>query len=60
MAAATICWICHKPGTDDDPLTADHLLALHNGGHHTAGNYRAAHRSCNSRRGATITNASAA
>ena len=46
-----VCWICHRPATDnDDPMTVDHLLPAHI--HGGAGPLLPAHRSCNSRRGA--------
>ena len=53
LAAATACAICGLPPTHDDPLTADHVVPRAHGGG-AAGNLRAAHRSCNSRRGATV------
>ena len=42
---ATLCWVCKKPATPDDPFQADHILpaATHGGG----GPVAAAHRSCN-------------
>lgn len=46
------CWICGGQATADDPFTADHLIPLSKGGTHSADNLAAAHRSCNSRRGA--------
>lgn len=46
------CWICGKAGSVEDPLTADHLIEVVNGGDSTRTNLRAAHRSCNGRRGA--------
>ena len=48
----THCWICGEPGSPADPLTADHLLAVAAGGPSSRSNLRAAHLSCNSRRGA--------
>lgn len=46
-----ICWLCSRPGAD----TADHVVPLALGGHpYDMGNLRAAHRSCNSRRGAAV------
>ena len=45
-----ICWICGQPGRPGDPLTADHVTPLRDGGPTTRTNLRAAHRSCNSRR----------
>ena len=47
------CWICGKPGSNDDPLTYDHVIARTDGGDNSRANARAAHASCNSRRGAT-------
>jgi 5-methylcytosine-specific restriction endonuclease McrA len=43
-----ICWLCGQPGAD----TADHLVAQVDGGGNSIDNLRAAHRACNSRRGA--------
>lgn len=51
LATATVCHWCTMPGTADDPLTADHITPLADGGP-PAGPLVAAHRSCNSRRGA--------
>ena len=42
-----ICHICGHPGAD----TMDHLIPWSHGGTNTLDNLRAAHRSCNSRRG---------
>jgi 5-methylcytosine-specific restriction enzyme A len=53
LAEETVCWICGKPGTANDPLTADHVVPRIAGGRNTRSNYRAAHSSCNSRRGNT-------
>ena len=50
----TACWICGGHGTADDPLTADHVVARADGGRNVRSNYRAAHLSCNSRRGARV------
>lgn len=50
--AAQVCAICGRPPTPDDPLTADHIIPRSKGG--TDGPLRAAHRSCNSRRGARL------
>jgi 5-methylcytosine-specific restriction endonuclease McrA len=47
----TRCWICGKPGTRDDPLTADHVVPRVHGGADSRDNMRAAHESCNKRRG---------
>jgi 5-methylcytosine-specific restriction endonuclease McrA len=51
VASATHCWICGQPARPGDPLTADHVIPRSRGGPDVPGNYRAAHRSCNSRRG---------
>lgn len=51
LAASAVCWLCGNPGTEDDPLTADHVLSVDDGGTDAAQNLRPAHRSCNSRRG---------
>jgi 5-methylcytosine-specific restriction endonuclease McrA len=56
VANALACWRCGKPGTPDDPLTGDHVIARAHGGTDDPSNYRASHRSCNSRAGAAITN----
>jgi len=52
LAAAARCAICGQPPTAGDPLTADHITPLAEHGTHHRTNLRAAHRSCNSRRGA--------
>lgn len=52
LAEETLCWMDGLPARDDDPLTVDHLVPRSQGGTHERGNLRAAHRSCNSRRGA--------
>jgi len=52
-ATATHCWLCHEPFTPDDPATADHIIPRSQGGTDAMDNLRAAHLSCNSRRGAT-------
>jgi 5-methylcytosine-specific restriction endonuclease McrA len=54
LAEERLCWICGGHGTEDDPLTADHVLARVAGGRNVRANYRAAHASCNSRRGARV------
>jgi len=43
-----ICALCGKDGA----TTVDHIVPRSMGGDHTLGNLRAAHRVCNSRRGA--------
>jgi hypothetical protein len=47
----TVCWLCGGSGTADDPLTADHVLEVAAGGGSNRVEMRAAHLSCNSRRG---------
>jgi 5-methylcytosine-specific restriction endonuclease McrA len=51
VAAAGSCAICGLPARPGDPLTADHVVPRSRGGVDSIVNYRAAHRSCNSRRG---------
>lgn len=52
-----VCWICHRAidptlkVPDKGAGTADHAVALATGGDDTDANLRAAHLSCNSRRG---------
>jgi 5-methylcytosine-specific restriction endonuclease McrA len=51
-AAATECWICGGGFTDpNDPPVADHVIPRIQGGSDDISNLRAAHRSCNGRRG---------
>lgn len=52
LAEESLCWLCGKPGTADDPLTFDHVIPRAFGGATTRANARAAHASCNSSRGA--------
>ncbi len=42
-----ICWICGKPGA----TSADHIVPARDGGPDVLSNLRAAHVSCNARRG---------
>ena len=49
-----LCWLCGFPARPHDPLTLDHVLPVALGGTTTRDNVRAAHRSCNSRRGARL------
>jgi 5-methylcytosine-specific restriction endonuclease McrA len=55
LAEETVCWLCGLPPTEQDPLTFDHVVPLAEGGKTSRANGRAAHRSCNSRRGARDT-----
>jgi len=56
---AYVCWLCHQPidptarVPHDLAPTVDHVVPLAAGGSDDDGNLRAAHFSCNSRRGAT-------
>lgn len=46
------CWICGLPFTDpNDPAVADHVVPRIRGGSDDLSNLRAAHRTCNGRRG---------
>lgn len=55
LAEETLCWLCGEEGTEEDPLTLDHVIARSLGGETTRRNGRAAHGSCNSRRGQVLT-----
>jgi 5-methylcytosine-specific restriction endonuclease McrA len=44
------CWLCGRAGAD----TLDHVVPVAYGGTNTPANLRPAHKSCNSRRGATM------
>jgi 5-methylcytosine-specific restriction endonuclease McrA len=54
LAGQTVCAICGQPARDGDPLTIDHIIPIAYGGTTTPLNLRAAHRSCNSRRGTNL------
>ena len=45
----TLCWICHHPATETDPLQWDHLHPIAEGGDQ-GGPVAPAHRSCNIQR----------
>ena len=51
LAAAGNCAICGQPRRPGDPFEADHIVAIRDGGNDQISNLRAAHRSCNRRRG---------
>lgn len=51
LAEERTCWICGQPARANDPLTADHVIPWIQGGTDHRSNMRAAHLSCNSRRG---------
>lgn len=55
LARSTHCALCGQRPTKDDPLTADHITPLEQGGTNELSNLQAAHLSCNSRRGASRT-----
>ena len=52
LAEEDTCWLCGGDPTPSDPLTADHVVPRCCGGSHHRSNLRAAHKSCNSSRGA--------
>ena len=52
LAQEHTCWLCGMPPTATDPLTVDHVIPRAKGGTHQRSNLRAAHSSCNSKRGA--------
>jgi 5-methylcytosine-specific restriction endonuclease McrA len=54
VATATRCAICGGPPTPDDPLVCDHIIPIAHGGPNTTDNLQPAHRSCNGRKGHTI------
>lgn len=56
LSEEDVCWICGLPATVDDPLTADHVVAVVDGGGSGRDNLHAAHESCNKSRGATLGN----
>ena len=51
---ASICGICGEGPRIDDPWVADHIKPRVHGGSDELDNLRAAHRSCNGRRGQAI------
>ncbi len=53
LAEETVCWICGSPASLDDPLTVDHIVPDSAGGTWDRTNLRAAHETCNKRRGAS-------
>jgi 5-methylcytosine-specific restriction endonuclease McrA len=46
-----VCVYCGERARVDDPFEAAHVVAVADGGPDVRSNYRAAHRSCNRRRG---------
>lgn len=53
LADESHCWICGKPAHPNDPLTYDHVAPRKDGVDNSRANSRAAHASCNYRRGVT-------
>jgi 5-methylcytosine-specific restriction endonuclease McrA len=51
LALETRCCYCGELATAEDPLEAAHVVAVADGGADGRENYRAAHRSCNRKRG---------
>ena len=52
LSRATECWLCGLPFRDSrDPMVCDHYVPTSLGGSDDVSNLRAAHASCNSRRG---------
>lgn len=45
-----ICWLCGRPGA----TSVDHVVPRSKGGGHADANLRAAHITCNSRKGARL------
>jgi 5-methylcytosine-specific restriction endonuclease McrA len=54
LAEETRCWLCGDPGSTEDPLTLDHVVPRALGGPTTRANGRAAHLSCNLKRGVKV------
>jgi 5-methylcytosine-specific restriction endonuclease McrA len=52
LAYATHCHLCGKTARPWDPFVVDHVVPRALGGPDIISNLRAAHRSCNARRGA--------
>lgn len=47
LANVTVCAVCGRPGSPDDPLTAGHVTDRRNGGGNGLDNLRAEHASFN-------------
>lgn len=54
LAEESVCWMDGEGPRPNDPLTVDHITPRSQGGGHERSNLRAAHASCNSRRGAKM------
>lgn len=52
LANATVCAECGLPPTDDNPLTAGHVIPRAHGGSNDPSNYQAECATCNYRKGA--------
>lgn len=48
------CEVCLTPGSESNPLTGDHRVALENGGLNRMSNVAVLCRSCNSSKGARV------
>lgn len=55
-ATALACAICGGRETPDDPFVVDHRIPRSAGGTDDRSNLQVAHRSCNARKGAHVTN----
>jgi hypothetical protein len=53
-ANANLSYLCGKPFTADDPAVADHVQPRAYGGSDDISNLKAAHKSCNGRKGANL------
>ena len=53
-ATAETCWLCGGGPRPDNPWQADHVVPVTLGGTNTVDNLRAAHASCNARRGGQL------
>ncbi|MEV4096954.1 HNH endonuclease [Streptosporangium saharense] len=47
LRSASHCAICGLPPTEDNPLTAGHIVARVDGGTNDLSNYQPEHRACN-------------
>ena len=54
VEAATYCYLCGDGPRDGDPFVADHVIPRVLGGPDTLDNLAPAHRSCNGRKGQTL------
>jgi len=54
LSEETTCYWCGGIGTEEDPLTLEHITPRARGGRSTRDNAAAAHRSCNSSHGTAV------